>query len=124
MTEVLLTRRALRDIARIDRYSIQTFGKAVADQYMADLDRGVQLLAEEPGLLRYDPEMAGRLRFYRVREHYFICDLIDERVYVLTVMHTAMDLPGRLAELQPQLAQEVDLLHKRYQQSKKRRKKR
>lgn len=119
MTEVILTRRALRDLHQIDQYSIDTFGQAVADQYMADLDRGVELLAEEPGLLRHDPDVAGRLRFYRVRAHYLVCDVMDGRVYLLAVIHTAMDLPGRLAELEPQLAQEVQVLHKHYQQAKK-----
>ncbi len=112
--EVVLSRRALRDIEQIDAYSVETFGKTVADEYIADIDRSIGLLSENPGLLRCSPELSGRLRFYRVRHHFLLCDIIDSRVYILAVVHGNMDLPSRIGELEPQLILETDLLHRRY----------
>ena len=94
MTKLVLTRRALRDIKQIDAYSVDTFGQGVADEYIADIDRALDLLSENPGLLREQPEISGRLRFYRVRRHFLVCDVIDDRVYVLTVIYCGMDLPN------------------------------
>lgn len=114
MTEVILTRRALRDVKQIDAYSVDRFGQTVADEYIADIDRALDLLSESPSLLRAQPEISGRLRFYRVRRHLLVCDLIDSRVVVLTIMYGSMDLPNRIGELEPQLIQEAELMHRRY----------
>lgn len=35
-------------------------------------------------------------------------------MFVLTVKHGAMDLPSRIAELEPQLMVEAEMLHKAY----------
>jgi hypothetical protein len=51
-----------------------------------------------------------RLRFYAVREHVLICDVIGDRIFVLAVRHAVMDLPRRIAELEPQLIHEAELL--------------
>jgi len=45
MTRVELTRRALRDIKAIDDYSIDKFGQTVADEYIADINRSLELLS-------------------------------------------------------------------------------
>ena len=113
MTEVVLTSRSLRDINQIDAYSIETFGQNVADEYIADIDRAITLLSESPDLLRAQPEISGRLCFYRVRRHFLVCDVIDGRIYVLTVIYGSMDLPNRIGELEPQLIRESELMAQR-----------
>ena len=113
MAGVLLTRRALLDIDEIDRYSVEQWGRRVADQYLGDLDAALQRLEAFPSLLAERPDCSLRLRFYRVREHVFVCDVISDRVYVLAVWHARMDLPRRLVELEPQLVQEARFLHDR-----------
>jgi hypothetical protein len=42
-----------------------------------------------------------------------ICDVRPDTVTVLTVMHTSMDVPARLAELEPRLLVEASLLRGR-----------
>jgi hypothetical protein len=44
-----------------------------------------------------------------------VCDYSEHAVIVLTVIHTAMDIPDRLAELEPQLLAEAEYLHNRLQ---------
>ncbi|MEQ8762294.1 MAG: type II toxin-antitoxin system RelE/ParE family toxin [Planctomycetota bacterium] len=116
MIEVRLTRRAIRDIEAIDRHSIEKWGRRVASKYLSDLQSGMARLLDSPGLLQKRPESSLRLRFYPVREHMLICDRVGDRILVLAVRHLAMDLPGRVAELEPTLILESELLAKRLEQ--------
>ena len=110
MAEVHLTRRALFDIEAIDLYSIEKWGERVAAQYLADLYDGAARLGESPSLLQERPETSLRLRFYRVREHVLVCDVIGDVTFVLALRAAVMDLPSRVAELEPQLVHEAELL--------------
>ena len=110
MAEVHLTRRALFDIEAIDRYSIEQWGERVAAQYLKDLFDGAARLGESPSLLQERPGTSIRLRFYRVREHELVCDVIGGGIFVLALRAAVMDLPNRIAELEPQLVQEAVLL--------------
>ena len=112
MSRVFLTRRALRDVDDIDLYSQAHWGEQVARQYLGDLQAAMGRLEERPGLLRREPGDSLRLCFNVVREHVLICDVVGENVYVLAVMHSVMDLPRRLEELEPQLVHEAELLHR------------
>lgn len=114
MTEIILTRRALFDLKAIDEYSVEAFGPDVAMDYLDAFDDAFDLLQRSPELLRQYEDFSLRLRFYRVRKHFIICDLIDDRIYVLAVVHASMDLPNRIGELEPTLAREVELLHRQY----------
>lgn len=113
MAQVGLSRRALLDIDEIDLYSSDRWGAGVAARYLADLQAALERLRDAPSLLRQWDECSPRLRFYTGREHVFVCDVIDDDVYVLAVRHAAMDLPRRIAELEPVLIEEVEILHNR-----------
>jgi len=110
MPQVDLSRRALFDIEEIDLYTIEKWGERVAARYLADLHAGAARLGESPELLQERPDTSLRLRFYRVREHVLICDVVGDRIFVLAVRHAVMDLPRRIAELEPQLIHEAELL--------------
>lgn len=111
--KVILTRRALRDLRSIETYSVERFGQDVADKYIDQLNLALQRLKESPGLLRPEPEFASKLRFYRCNKHYFVCDQIDDCIFVLTVVHTSMDLPRRIGDFEPGLVAEADILHRK-----------
>lgn len=113
MARAYLTRRALLDIDGIDVYSTERWGDEVAAKYLADLYAAVERLEESPDLLEERAEFSLRLRFYRVREHLLVCDVVEENVYVLAIRHGVMDLPNRIAELEPQLVHEARFLHDR-----------
>ena len=101
------------DIDGIERYSVSKWGERVANRYLADLDSAIARIAENPGLLQGRRDTSLRLRFHLVREHVLICDAIGDHVFILAVRHAAMDLPHRLAELEPQLLYESELLARR-----------
>ena len=110
MPEVHLSRRALFDIEAIDLYSIEEWGERIAAKYLGDLYAGAARLGESPSLWQERPDTSLRLRFYLVREHVLICDVIGDRSFVLAVRHAVMDLPRRLAELEPQLIHEAEIM--------------
>jgi len=64
-------------------------------------------------MLRETAEFSRLLRFHRIREHVLVCDVIGGDVFVLAVMHASMDLPERIAELEPRLEEEARFLHDR-----------
>ena len=118
-TPILISDRALRDMLAIEEYSIETWGKRVASRYLADLEAALGRLAEHPEILREEPELHDALRFYRVNKHLLVCDIQADAIFVLTVLHSSTDIPDRLSELEPNIKLEIELLHRKLQQSKK-----
>ena len=110
---LFLTERALQDVRDIESYSIEQWGKQAAGKYMARIEAALDRIVERPELLQKEPDFAESLRFHRVPKHVLVCDVQADAIYVLTVLHTSMDIASRLAKLKPQLLLEVDLLHKK-----------
>jgi toxin ParE1/3/4 len=78
------------------------------------IEDGLNRLRQDPLLLRAKRDISPHFQFYRVREHFLVCFQIRDNIYVLTVKHGSMDLPSRIAELEPALRREAALLHKRF----------
>jgi plasmid stabilization system protein ParE len=112
MARLALSRLALRELAEIEKYSVSHWGKRVAAEYMAAIEQGLQRLRENPQLLKRKPEVSGCLEFYRVRQHFLVCALKGDHIFVLCVKHGAMDLPERIGELEPHLLREAEILHR------------
>ena len=110
MKELLLTDRALEDIAEIEEYSVPKWGKKVANKYLDDIESGLKLLQENSGLLQDFEGFSGKLKYYRVKKHFLICTEVDNKLVVLTVTHTQMDIISLLYKLESTLVLEVDLL--------------
>lgn len=107
-----MAERAVRDLRRIRNYSVKQFGPRVTGEYLAKFNRSMDSIAATPGLLRNRPEMSGRLLFHRVEQHWMICDRIESVIYILAIMHAAMDIQDRIAALEPTLINEAELLHR------------
>jgi|TARA_B110000196_G_scaffold122413_1_gene106154 plasmid stabilization system protein ParE len=112
MAYLALSRRAFLDIQGIESYSIEKWGAKVANDYIESIEAALNLLRENPQLLRTKQTIGDSLSFYRVKQHFLACALFDKEIYVLTVKHGAMDLPNRIREMEPQLLMEADMLHK------------
>ncbi len=62
-------------------------------------------------MLREEPAFHDSLKFYRVAKHLLVCETgIEGRIIVIAVIHASMDIPARLAEIEPKLALEVEFL--------------
>lgn len=105
-----MTQRSLRDIKGIEDYSVKQFGRRVANQYLDKLEAGLSRLAENPELLREEPPFHASLRFYRIEKYVLVCETgVKGKLIILTLLHASMDIPTRLAELEPMLKMEVEI---------------
>jgi toxin ParE1/3/4 len=118
--DLLLTQRAIADLVEVFNYSTRQWGQRTGEKYLDDLEAGLERISRQPDLLQSLPDLCPALRFYRVHKHVFACDVQPGSVVVLTVLSGSMDIPQRLAELQPTLATEVELLHENLRRSKRR----
>lgn len=107
---VELTRRALRDLREIENFSLKEWGRDLTAKYLDAFQTAIDRIRESPRILRLEPDFAPGLYFFRVKKHFLVCDYSDEVVIVLTVVHTSMDVPARLQELEPRLIAEAKLL--------------
>ena len=106
-----MTQRSLHDIKGIEAYSLEQFGRQVANQYLDKLEAGLSRLAENPELLREELPFHASLRFYRIEKHVLVCETgVRGKLIILTLLHASMDIPTRLAELEPMLKMEVQML--------------
>ncbi|MEZ5980346.1 MAG: type II toxin-antitoxin system RelE/ParE family toxin [Planctomycetota bacterium] len=107
MTRILLTDRAVRDVEEIERYSEGRWGRAVADAYLDDIERALDRIGASPGIIQRRLAVSAHLRFYPVREHVLVCDMVLGAVVVLAVWHGSMDVAARIGVLAPQLARDL-----------------
>ena len=108
---VHLTERALRDIVSIELYSLERFGKEVAAQYIGKLEAGIGRISDNAELLPEESLFHESLKFYRIEQHLLVCETgIEDKIIILTLQHASMDIPSRLAELEPKLSIEAEML--------------
>ena len=117
MGYLALSLLAVSDLEDIERYSMERWGEPVAARYMGAIETALRRLKAHPELLRDSPEIFRNLKFYRVEKHYLVCAVVMDNIYVLTVKHGAMNLPERLAELEPLLEREAEILHRAFLES-------
>ena len=115
-TRLFLTDRSLRDLAEVEQYSLQQWGRKKASQYISQVETSLSLIVSQPNLLQPIDDFPPCLQYYRINKHVLIFDVQTCDITLLTLFHTSMDLPTRLAEMQPQLLLEVDLLHRRLEE--------
>ena len=109
-----ISRRALRDLEEIRRFSVERWGERVAEEYLDNIEQALDRLRENPNLLRTRSEFSPHFRFYRVSRHFLVCSMVENSIYVLAIKHGSLDLPNRLAELEPRLLRESAMLHKTF----------
>ena len=116
-----LTDRALRDIACVQSHSLERYGERVAAEYINKLEAGIGRVSDNPNLLREELPFHESLKFYRIEQHLFVCETgIEGKIIILTLLHASMDIPSRLAELEPKLLIEAEMLLKHLDRSRKR----
>ena len=110
---LLVTDRSLSDIAVIEQYSVKQWGDKTAAKYIAQIEDSLALIQVNSKLLRKEAGLHPFMQFYTVNRHVLIFDVDDRDIILLTVLHGSMDIPSRLAELEPALATESEMLHRR-----------
>ncbi|MDW3208250.1 MAG: type II toxin-antitoxin system RelE/ParE family toxin [Reichenbachiella sp.] len=107
------TDRALEDIQEIYDYSVTEWGERTALKYLQGFEEIFSLLRENIGLLKKNDKISFRFKVYPVQKHFLICDILDDTIYILSVLHTSLNLWDRLKDLEPALNEEVLTLMKK-----------
>ena len=96
--EYRLSARADRDLTEIYTYTFEKFGERQADRYLLKLHDCLQHLAQEPGAGRPVREVAGDYRRFDCGSHGIFYQDAPYGIFVVRVLHLAMDLPRHLPE--------------------------
>ncbi len=92
-----MTQRSLRNLIAIEAYSVEQFGRRVANQYLDTLESGSNRLKDNPELLCEEPPFHAPLKFYRIEKHVLVCETgVRGKIIVLTCLHGSMEISTRL----------------------------
>jgi toxin ParE1/3/4 len=86
------------DLRAILNYSVEQFGEAVAETYLRSFDQAFDLLRRHPqaGAMRTDIEPP--IRCLSHRSHRIFYDVDGDTIWVVRVLHRAMDVERWLGE--------------------------
>jgi toxin ParE1/3/4 len=98
VAEVRLRAAAAEDLAAILEYSVERFGNEVGEDYLRSFGQAFDLLGRHPkaGSLRAD--IQPPIRCLPHRSHRIFYDLDAQTVWIVRVLHHAMDVERWLAE--------------------------
>ena len=98
MAEVRLRAAAAADLSAILEYSIENFGRDVGEAYLESFETAFDLLRRHPkaGALRTDIQPA--IRCLPHRSHRILYDQDRQIVWIVRVLHHAMDAEHWLSE--------------------------
>lgn len=96
MADYVLSTKADGDLTEIYLFSHRTFGEATADAYFLSLRDCLQALADNPGLGRSAADLEPGLLWHRHARHVVFYMTEATGIFVVRVLHEAMDFPRHL----------------------------
>jgi len=96
--EYRLSARADRDLAEIYVYTFEKFGELQSDRYLLKLHDCLQRLAPEPDRGRVVRDVTGDYRRFDCGSHGIFYQDAPYGIFVVRVLHLAMDFPRHLPE--------------------------
>lgn len=91
MGEVRLRAAAAIDLAAILEYSAAQFGDAAAEAYLRSFERAFDLLCNHPNAGVTHPDIEPAVRCLSHRRHRIFYDVEGDTVWVVRILHHAMD---------------------------------
>ncbi len=97
MASFLLRPKAVRDLAGIWNYTVQTWGESQADNYIHDLNGSFESLSENPEKGKSCDDIRNGYRKYYVDKHVvFYRQISKTEIEIIRVLHQAMDINRHL----------------------------
>jgi toxin ParE1/3/4 len=96
MVDIEIRAEASLDIADIYAFSIERFGREVAQDYVDGLDVALLRLVQYPESTPVFEGVKPRLRQLVYRSHRVLYDFDGRTVSIVRILHSAMNVPGRL----------------------------
>lgn len=97
MTRYELTPLARFDMREIWAYSVQQWGRRIADSYIRDLTAAIESVALDPYLGVSADEVRPDYRRHVFRSHVIFYALSDNGIVVARILHQQMDAVSRLS---------------------------
>lgn len=96
MLKIFISPLAERDLIDIWHYSHAQWGEAQADEYLGDLDKGMQRLAGNPNRGASRAHVRQGYRVLSVKSHAIYYKVTAPVIHVIRVLHVRMDPDGNL----------------------------
>jgi plasmid stabilization system protein ParE len=98
MLPIYKTPTAERKLIDIAKWSVKKWGKKVAREYMANLEKTINLVASGELPCQENPEFSTRYSYRLSKRHYIFFEFCDDKIIVATIFHTAMHIKERLQD--------------------------
>ncbi|MCB1976677.1 MAG: type II toxin-antitoxin system RelE/ParE family toxin [Nitrosomonas sp.] len=89
---VKITPRALEDLKKIGRYTLQKWGKNKRDSYLRDLDNRFGWLAENPKIGKHRTDIEAGYYCYLQGSHLIFYTIGEDCIHIIGIPHKAMDI--------------------------------
>lgn len=94
MGKIFISPLAERDLIGIWQYSCGQWGESQADQYLSDLDKGIQRLAGNPNSGASRAHVREGYRVLFVKSHAVYYKVTSTVIHIIRVLHVRMDADG------------------------------
>lgn len=101
MIEIRFSNAAENDLAQIDTYSVNTFGNAVAADYMGGFTGAFRKLRDFPEAGRAMPALGRGIRYLSYRQHGIVYQLTGDDLLIVRIIHHAMDARKAVKQVKP-----------------------
>jgi toxin ParE1/3/4 len=97
VADVRLRALADADLADILDYGISEFGETIGTDYVRSFEQAFALLGRHPFAGALNNDVVPPIHCLHHRRHRIFYDVEGETVWIVRVLHHAMDIPARLA---------------------------
>jgi toxin ParE1/3/4 len=87
---------ALRDLAELHRFGTKTYRERTADEYLRQLFRALDAIAEWPLAIRLRTDVRPPIRLYPFVAHNVFYDANDSEVVIVRILHHSADWVNNL----------------------------
>lgn len=115
MADFYLTRRAALDLKEIYAYSVEKWGKPIAEQYLQKLYAGLQKAADHPESGQGRKNRSAPFLIIPAEKHFVVYEPFKDGVIIITVLHQVRDIEGIIGNLAPDFLREIKALQRKIQ---------
>ena len=85
------------DLIEIYQYTFDTFGKAKAESYFAELTDAMVTISESPYIYRERTEFVSPVRIARAGQHLVVYSIEIDFVLIVRVLHSRMEIEEQIS---------------------------
>jgi toxin ParE1/3/4 len=94
--KIRIQSKAKADLKEIWRYSYKNWGSDKADAYMQNLEKGINMIADNPQIGFSCDYIRGGYRQYNNGKHMIFYKIQPENIVIIRILHESMDYKNKL----------------------------